>query len=57
MAEPRGRDFVPMKMIALALAGLALTACMPQLTHEYDVHGQGEKSVTAGCSQAAEVIG
>lgn len=45
-----------MSRIVLATATALLTACVPMLSHEYDVRGQGEKSVAAGCSQATEVV-
>jgi hypothetical protein len=33
-----------------------LTACVPVISHEYAVEGQGDKSSVSGCSQSAEVL-
>jgi hypothetical protein len=35
---------------------LALTACVPVVSHEYDVKGQGDKSESGGCSPTTEVL-
>jgi hypothetical protein len=34
---------------------LSLTACVPVVSHEYDIKGQGEKSESGGCSPTTEV--
>jgi hypothetical protein len=34
---------------------LLLTACVPMVSHEYDVKGQGDKSESGGCSPTTEV--
>ncbi|MGO9933450.1 MAG: hypothetical protein ACLPV8_16795 [Steroidobacteraceae bacterium] len=35
---------------------LVLTACVPMVSHEYDVKGQGDKSESGGCSPTTEVL-
>lgn len=37
------------------LFALSLSGCVPVISHQYDVTGQGEKSAAAGCSQSAEI--
>lgn len=34
---------------------LLLTACVPMVSHEYDVKGQGDTSESGGCSPTTEV--
>ena len=34
---------------------LALPACVPVVSHEYDIKGQGDKSESGGCSPTTEV--
>jgi hypothetical protein len=34
---------------------LALPACVPLVSHEYDIKGQGDKSESGGCSPTTEV--
>src|SRR3984957_7249386 len=44
-------------ILALALGCLGylnLTACIPMISHEYDVKGQGDKSESGGCSPTTE---
>jgi hypothetical protein len=38
----------------LLLSALALIACVPVVSHEYDVKGQGDKSESGGCSPTTE---
>ena len=40
---------------ATLILALGLTACVPMITHEYDVKGQGDKSESGGCSPTTEV--
>jgi hypothetical protein len=40
----------------LLLGTLVLTACVPMVSHEYDVKGQGDKSESGGCSPTTEVM-
>ena len=45
-------------ILALALGCLGylnLTACIPMISHEYDVKGQGDRSESGGCSPTTEV--
>jgi hypothetical protein len=35
---------------------LSITACVPMVSHEYDVKGQGDKSESGGCSPTTEVM-
>jgi hypothetical protein len=44
-----------MRRYIACLLALNLSGCIPVISHEYDVIGQGEKSAAAGCSQSAEV--
>jgi hypothetical protein len=39
----------------MLLMCLALAACVPMVSHEYDVRGQGNKSESGGCSPTVEV--
>jgi hypothetical protein len=41
--------------IALFIATVCLTACVPVVSHEYDVKGQGDRSESGGCSPTTEV--
>jgi hypothetical protein len=46
------------KIAIAAFGGLclwSLTACVPMISHEYDVKGQGERSESGGCSPTTEV--
>jgi hypothetical protein len=44
-----------MKRVGIAwLSALGLAACVPMISHEYDVEGQGEKSASGGCSSDTE---
>jgi hypothetical protein len=40
---------------AIVLLAMTLTACVPIVSHQYDVRGQGEKSESGGCSPTTEV--
>src|ERR1700722_20903976 len=45
-------------ILALALGCLGylnLTACIPMISHEYDLKGQGDRSESGGCSPTTEV--
>ena len=45
-----------MKQQSIAwLCAVGLTACVPMVSHEYDVKGQGDKTESGGCSQTTEV--
>jgi hypothetical protein len=35
---------------------MALPACVPMVSHEYDVKGQGDKSESGGCSPTTEIL-
>jgi hypothetical protein len=39
---------------AVLLMCLALPACVPMVSHEYEVRGQGDKSESGGCSPTTE---
>ena len=39
----------------LSVAVVLLTACVPVVSYEYDVKGQGDKSESGGCSPTTEV--
>jgi hypothetical protein len=44
-----------MKQAGIAwLSALGLAACVPLISHEYDVEGNGEKSASGGCSSNTE---
>jgi hypothetical protein len=38
------------------LLSLSLVGCVPMVSHEYDVKGQGDKSESGGCSPTTEVL-
>jgi hypothetical protein len=38
------------------LGVLALTACVPVVSYQYDIKGQGDKSESGGCSPTTEVL-
>jgi hypothetical protein len=44
------------KIASLLILTLNLTACVPMVSHEYDVKGQGERSESGGCSPTTEVM-
>lgn len=39
---------------AVLVLTLSLSACVPVVSHEYDVNGQGDKSESGGCSPTTE---
>lgn len=41
--------------VLACLCLLSLTACVPMVSHEYDVKGQGDRSESGGCSPTTEV--
>jgi hypothetical protein len=43
------------RLISACLLFTVLSACVPVVSHEYDVKGQGEKSESGGCSPTTEV--
>jgi hypothetical protein len=43
------------KLPLLSLPLIALSGCVPVLSYDYDVKGQGEKSESGGCSPTTEV--
>ena len=56
---PSGRDATNGRGFSrpgLLLGALALTACVPVVSYEYDVKGQGDKSESGGCSPTTEVL-
>jgi hypothetical protein len=42
-------------LAAVLILTFSLTACVPVVTYEYDVKGQGDKSESGGCSPTTEV--
>jgi hypothetical protein len=42
-------------VVSCLILTLSLTACVPMVSHEYEVKGQGEKSESGGCSPTTEV--
>jgi hypothetical protein len=43
-------------MLGVLLGTLVLTACVPMVSHQYDVKGPGDKSESGGCSPTTEVL-
>jgi hypothetical protein len=43
-------------LAAILILILSLTACVPVVSYEYDVKGQGDKSESGGCSPTTEVM-
>lgn len=43
------------RLAASSILAVSLTACVPMVSHEYDIKGQGDKSESGGCSPTTEV--
>jgi hypothetical protein len=49
------KNLIPGAPAAALILTLSSAACVPMISHEYDVKGQGDKSESGGCSPTTEV--
>jgi hypothetical protein len=49
------KNLIPGAPAAALILTLSSAACVPMISHEYDVKGQGDKSDSGGCSPTTEV--